>query len=376
MRRPKYTWRIMPFRAWEFAETEAWLEEQAARGLRLHHLNLFAVFECVPPEKRRYHLEPGGASMTDKLQASEKERGFFAELGWTYVDATRSGFRIYTSGGEGAAFHTDPVVQAAALARAEAVARKELLGNVAGLAFLVMLWLLSMFTKEDRYVKLMEVSYEPWLLVYFVLLLVPMAVRWRRVRQMRKRLQAGDSLPPARDWRKAVRHGWAQRFAFIAGCVLLFACIFAGASQRVAPAPVPSLRIASIGGDAGDMETLTQKTLLASQIVFQNENNTQGLLTTRYYRLRSAQLAEPLMESLLASRIQTEWGTLSNKREELALPPFTRAVLVTLGPNYKHFAAYWDDAVVMVSYLGEGPFEERLPEIARAAAAWREGDTA
>lgn len=115
----KERWLLVPCPDYDVAAMEAWLEQQAQRGLHLSAENGFflgfACFEVGNPKRVRYRLD---AIPKEKVFADFPENKAAAiqlaqEMGWEFVTERRE-FLIYRCDDETLPeLNTDPAVQAA-----------------------------------------------------------------------------------------------------------------------------------------------------------------------------------------------------------------------------------------------------------------------
>ena len=119
----KERWLLVPCPDYDVAAMEAWLEQQAQKGLFLSAENGFflgfACFEVGNPKRVRYRLD---AIPKEKVFADFPENKAAAiqlaqEMGWEFVTERRE-FLIYRCGDEALPeLNTDPAVQALSLKR-------------------------------------------------------------------------------------------------------------------------------------------------------------------------------------------------------------------------------------------------------------------
>ena len=100
---------------WRIGETESWLTDMAAEGLRLKKFGpIFSRFESVEPESVRYRIE----FANDEYWVGDEQLELYAQSRWEYV-CDWGEARVFRSPEEANApeIHTDPAEQAVTLRR-------------------------------------------------------------------------------------------------------------------------------------------------------------------------------------------------------------------------------------------------------------------
>jgi len=76
-------WTVRPQELWNPAAIEQWLEDEAAKGWRLHSYNgWFAIMERAEPKNCRVRLQPCGPEATE---AWRERVAAYEEMGWEYI---------------------------------------------------------------------------------------------------------------------------------------------------------------------------------------------------------------------------------------------------------------------------------------------------
>ena len=131
---------------WRIGETESWLSDMAANGLRLTSLGtMFARFERGEPDNIRYRID----FTHSEDRSAEEQLELYADSGWEYV-CELGEYRIFRSPEELDApeIHTDPAEQAFTLQRLHKMVRRNtLVVNLFMAAALAMLFFAVFFGK-------------------------------------------------------------------------------------------------------------------------------------------------------------------------------------------------------------------------------------
>ena len=131
---------------WRIGETESWLSDMAAKGLRLTSLGtMFARFERGEPDNIRYRID----FTQSEDRSAEEQLELYADSGWEYV-CELGEYRIFRSPEELDApeIHTDPAEQAFTLQRLHKMVRRNtLVVNLFMAAALAMMFFAVFFGK-------------------------------------------------------------------------------------------------------------------------------------------------------------------------------------------------------------------------------------
>ena len=208
----KERWLLVPCPDYDVAAMEAWLEQQAQKGLFLSAENGFflgfACFEVGNPKRVRYRLD---AIPKEKVFADFPENKAAAiqlaqEMGWEFVTERRE-FLIYRCGDETLPeLNTDPAVQALSLKCIQST-----LSNRIFLTFWYF-FLYPVMTFALRFpAVLLSVLTAGTLricgLLFLTIAQLTGAVRdWRRLRKLRNHLQAGGRIEHTQE-----NPGWTKR---------------------------------------------------------------------------------------------------------------------------------------------------------------------
>ena len=208
----KERWLLVPCPDYDVAAMEAWLEQQAQKGLFLSAENGFflgfACFEVGNPKRVRYRMD---AIPKEKVFADFPENKAAAiqlaqEMGWEFVTERRE-FLIYRCGDETLPeLNTDPAVQALSLKCIQST-----LSNRIFLTFWYF-FLYPVMTFALRFpAVLLSVLTAGTLricgLLFLTIAQLTGAVRdWRRLRKLRNHLQAGGRIEHTQE-----NPGWTKR---------------------------------------------------------------------------------------------------------------------------------------------------------------------
>ena len=208
----KERWLLVPCPDYDVAAMEAWLEQQAQKGLFLSAENGFflgfACFEVGNPKRVRYRLD---AIPKEKVFADFPENKASAielahEMGWEYVTERRE-FLIYRCDDETLPeLNTDPAVQALSLRRVQST-----LSNRVFMSFYY-LFIYPVLLLSFRLPALLLSVITLGTLRLLALLLIALVQTlgavcdWRRLRKLRNHLQAGGRIEHTQE-----NPGWTKR---------------------------------------------------------------------------------------------------------------------------------------------------------------------
>lgn len=204
--KPKRVLRLAPCPAYDIEGTESWLGDMAAEGLLFRKdgfLGGFAVFEKTSAQTMRYRMDasPGSTSIFSDSggEPSREEKEIGEAFGWEFC-GKRGQFYIYRSPNvQGRELHTDPVVQAIAVA----MVQKRERGN-----FFAMLWWLLLFPVLRTYGSLVRQAMHlgSWFVLGILLLVLWAFVRSSaqvlHLRKLRKKMQTGEGIDHKKDWKR------------------------------------------------------------------------------------------------------------------------------------------------------------------------------
>ena len=196
----KERWLLVPCPDYDVAAMEAWLEQQAQKGLFLSAENGFflgfACFEVGNPKRVRYRLD---AIPKEKVFADFPENKASAielaqEMGWEFVTERRE-FLIYRCGDEALPeLNTDPAVQALSLKRIQST-----LSNRVFMSF-YFLFIYPVLLLSFRLPALLLSVITLGTLRLLALLLIALVQTlgavcdWRKLKKLRNHLQAGGRI--------------------------------------------------------------------------------------------------------------------------------------------------------------------------------------
>ena len=208
----KERWLLVPCPDYDVAAMEAWLEQQAQKGLFLSAENGFflgfACFEVGNPKRVRYRLD---AIPKEKVFADFPENKAAAiqlaqEMGWEFVTERRE-FLIYRCDDETLPeLNTDPAVQALSLRRVQST-----LSNRVFMSFYY-LFIYPVLLLSFRLPTLLLSVITLGTLRLLALLLIALVQTlgavcdWRRLRKLRNHLQAGGRIEHTQE-----NPGWTKR---------------------------------------------------------------------------------------------------------------------------------------------------------------------
>lgn len=214
------TRRLIPCPVYDVEGLEGWLGEMAQQGWLLEKDGIFcntAAFERTEPRPVRYRLaaamkstslwsEGGGAPDPEEVALGEM-------YGWEYV-GVRGEFFIYRAFDPGAReLNTDPAVQAAAV---KAVVRRRS-GAVGSAAFWLVVYPILFFFSGGIFLTAIQANSWYMLLSGLVLLYLFGDPVWEVIRlsKLKKRLESGQPLRPARPSRNQAGYYWGRKAAAV-----------------------------------------------------------------------------------------------------------------------------------------------------------------
>lgn len=208
----KERWLLVPCPDYDVAAMEAWLEQQAQKGLFLSAENGFflgfACFEVGNPKRVRYRLD---AIPKEKVFADFPENKASAiqlaqEMGWEFVTERRE-FLIYRCDDETLPeLNTDPAVQALSLKRVQ----RNLSSRVWSTCYCFFVYPILLFALRMPAFLLSVLTLGTLRVLALFLITAVMAAGeicdWRRLRKLRNHLQAGGRIEHTQE-----NPGWTKR---------------------------------------------------------------------------------------------------------------------------------------------------------------------
>lgn len=208
----KERWLLVPCPDYDVAAMEAWLEQQAQKGLFLSAENGFflgfACFEVGNPKRVRYRLD---AIPKEKVFADFPENKAAAiqlaqEMGWEFVTERRE-FLIYRCDDETLPeLNTDPAVQALSLKRVQ----RNLSSRVWSTCYCFFVYPILLFALRMPAFLLSVLTLGTLRVLALFLITAVMAAGeicdWRRLKKLRAHLQAGGRIEHTQE-----NPGWTKR---------------------------------------------------------------------------------------------------------------------------------------------------------------------
>lgn len=208
----KERWLLVPCPDYDVAAMEAWLEQQAQKGLFLSAENGFflgfACFEVGSPKRVRYRLD---AIPKEKVFADFPENKAAAiqlaqEMGWEFVTERRE-FLIYRCDDETLPeLNTDPAVQALSLKRVQ----RNLSSRVWSTCYCFFVYPILLFALRMPAFLLSVLTLGTLRVLALFLITAVMAAGeicdWRRLKKLRAHLQAGGRIEHTQE-----NPGWTKR---------------------------------------------------------------------------------------------------------------------------------------------------------------------
>ena len=264
--------KLAPISLYDVAAQQAWLEDEAAKGrfLSAYRSGVFpsVSFTEGPPRAVRYRLEPLGRK-EDGPDGERRE--VYAALGWDYVCTVKGAFHIWRCGGpEAAELDTDPVVRESGCDfQCRRLRRTEFFCGAVLLAALVF--------------AVTQDLYWTWSFRRFV-----------------RALKTGIPMPQRRPYRLSRLLAAAALAVYVLFLVSRCAALFRPSTRPFTPAPEGTPCVAAELDPAAETEgplAIRWRNWLTPEQWWVVE---PPGYESRYYRLASSVLAEPLEESLLA----------------------------------------------------------------------------
>ncbi len=340
----KRRWTLVPCPDYDVPAMESWLEEQAMQGLFLSKEDGFflglACFETGSPKRVRYRLDaiPKEKAFSEFDENKQAAIALAGEMGWEFVAEWRE-FLIYRcDDARLPELNTDPAVQALSLKRVQ----KALADRVFSTCYYLFLYpiLLSVLREPEILLGVLTLGTLRLLaLILVTVLLAWGAVRdWRRLRKLRKHLQAGGRIEHTNGWRDEKNRCLAGKIVRpILTAVWLVLLVSFLAAPRLHPdapaidvseAPLPTLSdFADFPVDETDdgYELTLAEThdLLAPEIYNLYERSGGAIYVADYYELRAPWLAGWLAKDLLRYNKRRDLKMASRHEGELtqiALP--------------------------------------------------------
>ena len=300
--------KLAPISLYDVAAQQAWLEDEAAKGrfLSAYRSGVFpsVSFTEGPPRAVRYRLEPLGRK-EDGPDGERRE--VYAALGWDYVCTVKGAFHIWRCGDpESAELDTDPVVRGSAYdLQCRRLRRTELFCG----AVLLLPALLALFFQVSMgggYLVGLAESWSPlWealALLAALVFAVTQELYWTwSFRRFVRTLKTGIPMPQRRPYRLSHLLAAAALAVYVLFLVSRCAALFRPSTRPFTPVPegAPCVAAEQLDPAAETEEPLAirwRNWLTPEQWWVVEPPGYES----RYYRLASSVLAEPLEESLLA----------------------------------------------------------------------------
>ncbi len=218
----KHVHRPVPCPHYDVAAMEVWLEAMAGEGLLLARDGFFlgfADFELSKPCAMKYRLQAAKTpkSAFDENHPDEEEQELSEAMGWEYV-ARRGEFHIYRcSDPDAPELNTDPQVQALTL---KAVS-KRLPNHLVSLIIWLVIYPIFFF---DEGIVRAAIAVGSAVSIYSLIMLVWCIAGELRaivhIRRIRKRLERGESSPPASHSSAAALRYLCRRWLFVLAVIL------------------------------------------------------------------------------------------------------------------------------------------------------------
>ena len=208
----KERWLLVPCPDYDVAAMEAWLEQQAQKGLFLSAENGFflgfACFEVGNPKRVRYRLDviPKEKVFADFPENKAAAIQLAQEMGWEFVTERRE-FLIYRCDDETLPeLNTDPAVQALSLKRVQ----RNLSSRVWSTCYCFFVYPILLFALRMPAFLLSVLTLGTLRVLALFLITAVMAAGeicdWRRLRKLRNHLQAGGRIEHTQE-----NPGWTKR---------------------------------------------------------------------------------------------------------------------------------------------------------------------
>ena len=208
----KERWLLVPCPDYDVAAMEAWLEQQAQKGLFLSAENGFflgfACFEVGNPKRVRYRLDviPKEKVFADFPENKASAIQLAQEMGWEFVTERRE-FLIYRCDDETLPeLNTDPAVQALSLKRVQ----RNLSSRVWSTCYCFFVYPILLFALRMPAFLLSVLTLGTLRVLALFLITAVMAAGeicdWRRLRKLRNHLQAGGRIEHTQE-----NPGWTKR---------------------------------------------------------------------------------------------------------------------------------------------------------------------
>lgn len=371
--------KLAPISIYDVAAQQAWLEDQAAKGRFLTgYGRMFASFEKGEPKAVRYRLEPAGRR--EDIPDLER-REVYQALGWDYVCTVGGTFYVWRCDDSAAPeLDTDPVVQASAYDRLLRQLRWLDLLAVLMTALWPALILVGFWIREDHLLSLVQSWAPAWKVLALLAgwaVLAGDCLLWNRsLRGFVRGLKAGISQPRRRPYRLArclaglAMAAWAF-FLVAMTDNLLDPWDRMQVSDTWEPMPYVTLAALDPSAGTGDVEARRIKNWMTKDqwCVNESEQIRQGdpliRCSTRYYRLRSGPLAEPLERSILAAF--TGRGAALSQH---SAPGMDSVWHGTNGDGTQFLLVRQGERLMEVRYDGSGDLTDHLDDYAAVLSAF------
>lgn len=204
MTEPRHIHRMPPCSRYDFAKTQAWIEDMYAKGWHLEKDSyVFGTFEFIQGEPKRIRCrldatDTQGGMFSDTHNPDVDQQTLYHELGWHWM-GRRGQFQIYITDDPAAPeLHTDPRVQAMTIK-----ALTKFYRNEASNAIIRMLIYYFLLWRYDISLFITAVGFWPIVLMAAWLLAAPLTRLWHCVKfyRLRKQLEQGDIPEQRRDYR-------------------------------------------------------------------------------------------------------------------------------------------------------------------------------
>ncbi len=365
----KERWLLVPCPDYDVAAMEAWLEQQAQKGLFLSAENGFflgfACFEVGSPKHVRYRLDviPKEKVFADFPENKASAIELAQEMGWEFV-TERGVFLVYRCMDDTLPeLNTDPAVQAMSLKRIQSTLSNRIfltfwyffLYPVLSFALRFPAVLLSVLTAGTLRICV---------LLFLTIVELTGAVRdWRRLRKLRNHLQAGGRIehtPENPGWTKrSVAEKIAHPILTALWIALLISFVVkTGNPSRSTPAdlsasPIPAASsfLTLPQADAGERDELTllsRSDLLAQGNIYTLEERAGSFrYDAEYYDMRTPWLAKWLADDFARYDARGIFSSRTYRITSLDLPALDADTAYCYFLHDTRRGHYWGHRVIV-----------------------------
>ena len=213
MTEPRHIHRMPPCSKYDFAKTQAWIEDMYAKGWHLEKDSyVFGTFEFIQSEPKRIRCrleatDTQGGMFSDTHQPDPDQRTLYHELGWQWV-GRRGQFQIYITDDPAAPeLHTDPRIQAESIKALTKFLRTGISNSM--IHFLILYFLTWRYNLS---LALVALGFWPSVLFAASLLSLEFIQLWHCFKFYRLRKQLEQGIPS--EQRKDYRHGLLPRLGY------------------------------------------------------------------------------------------------------------------------------------------------------------------